>query len=250
MIVRDRILSAPVDRGRPEEMLEAILSKATEREPAYVCFANVHSLHRASFDLGFRAALDASFLVAPDGMPVARALSFVGARQERFEGMTVFVELMEHAARRGIPVAFFGADRATMDALVAKAAVEHPDLRIVEVVAPGMETLPFSDNDSYVRKLSGCGAGMVFVALGCPKQELWMHRHAREIPAVMLGVGNAMRTWVGLEKRAPVWMRRLCLEWSVRLVQDPRRLWKRYLVTNSWFVFAGLPRLLLRRAKG
>lgn len=247
MIWRDRILSAPVDRGRPEEMREAIVAKAVARQSGHVCFANVHALHSASKDREFLEALESSFLVAPDGMPVARALSLVGPRQERWEGMSAFPQMMELAASRRISIALFGSDRATLDAVIAKAAIEIPGLRIVEAIAPPPGELPFLDDDSHTAALAQCGAGIVFVALGCPKQELWMHGHRERVPAVMLGVGNALRAWLGLEKRAPAWVRGLCLEWVVRFAQDPRRLWKRYLVSNSWFVFTGIPRLLARR---
>jgi N-acetylglucosaminyldiphosphoundecaprenol N-acetyl-beta-D-mannosaminyltransferase len=247
MIQRDRILSVPVDRGSPAEMLEEIAKRAIERSAGHVCFANVHSLHQASTGAEFLSALEAAILVTPDGMPLARALSWIGPRQDRVEGMDAFPKLLELAAQRGIPVAFFGADPITLGALAAKASRELPQLKIVEAIAPERGPLPFSDDVSHVARLAKSEAGIVFVALGCPKQELWMHRHSSQIPAVLVGVGNAFRTWLGLEKRAPRWMRWLCLEWIVRLYQDPRRLWKRYLVSNSWFLFVAVPRLVVRR---
>lgn len=236
MSVRDRILSVAVDRGSRDRMRSAILERAVSRAPGHVCFANVHMLHQASRRPEVAAALASSFLVAPDGMPLAVFLSRVGARQERIEGMSMFPALLADAAREGVAVALFGSDSWTLEAVRVKAALEFPGLRIVESISPTHAELPFSDDSESVRRLAASGAGLVFVALGCPKQELWMAANSASIPAVVLGIGNALRTWLGWEKRAPLWMRGLCLEWLARLAQDPGRLWRRYLVSNSWFL--------------
>ncbi len=247
MIWRDQLLSIPIDRGTAREMREAMLEMARSKTSGFVCFANVHMFHLASRRPKLHRALNASFLVAPDGMPLARALSSTGPAQERVDGMTVFPLLLLEAARQDIAVAFFGSDPATLEAVCAKAAKEIPQLRIVEAIAPPHSSLPFADDVDSVRRLEGSGAGLVFVALGCPKQELWMAKHSPEIPAVLLGVGNAFATWLGWEKRSPRWMRLGCLEWFGRLCQNPRRLWRRYLVSNTWFVLCVLPRLVLQR---
>lgn len=247
MIPRDRILSVPVDRGDPEVMLASIVERSRSGVPGTVCFANVHTLHRARRDPTLLAALESSFLVAPDGMPLARLLSWTGRRQRRFEGMAAFPELLSRAAREGVPVALFGDDPDVLAAVREKARRELPSLRIVEAASPRMGELPFSDDADHVRRLAESGAAMVFVALGCPKQEIWMADHADSIPAVLLGVGNALRVWIGRERRAPVWMRGLCLEWSVRLWQNPSRMWRRYLVSNAWFLAAAPVWLVARR---
>lgn len=244
---RDRILSVPVDRGAPDAMLASIVERSRRGIGGTVCFANVHALHLARRDPELMGALESSFLVAPDGMPLAGLHSWTGPRQERVDGMSAFPALLERAADSGIPVALFGDAPDVLAAVREKARRRFPTLRIVEAISPAMAELPFPDDADHVRRLAASGAGMVFVALGCPKQELWMSRHAGAIPAVLLGVGNAFRTWVGLERRAPVWMRRAGLEWCVRLWQDPSRLWKRYLVSNAWFLVAASAWLVSRR---
>ena len=236
MSPRERILSVGVDRGGWNDLLAAIRSRARSGEGGAVCFANVHMLHRASRDDRLRAALDAAFRVVPDGTPLAWWLSRTGAPQERLEGMSVFPRLLENAAAEGIPVGFFGADEATLEAVRAKARRELPGLRIVETVAPGWGDPPFPDDEASVERLRVSGARLVFVALGCPKQEIWMGLHASHLSAVSLGVGNALRTWLGWEKRPPRWVRRMGLEWFVRFAQDPVRLGPRYLLSNAWFL--------------
>lgn len=248
---RDRILSVEVDRGSFDEMRSRIIERARSGVGGHVCFANVHMLHEASLRSDVAAALEASFLVAPDGMPVAKLLSRIGARQERVEGMAMFPSVLAQAARENVSVALFGSDPQTLSAVREKAARELPALRIVEAVSPAHGNVPFSDDAENIRRLKVSGAGLVFVALGCPKQELWMAANSVFLPATMLGVGNAFQTWIGREKRAPPWMRRLCLEWLVRLAQDPGRLWRRYLVSNTWFLVRALPMSILgRRVRG
>lgn len=232
---RERVLSVGIDRGGFGELVRAIVRRIAEGRGGYVCFANVHMLHLASRDPELAGALERAFRVLPDGMPLARWLSRTGTRQERVEGMAAFPHLLDVASRQGIPVALFGADQATLAALRAKASVEFPELVIAAAIAPEQGDVPFPSDPASIRALRASGARLVFVALGCPKQELWMARHADTIPAVMLGVGNAFRTWLGWEKRPPRWMRRASLEWLFRLIQDPGRLWRRYLVSNAWF---------------
>lgn len=232
---RERVLSVGVDRGGFGELVRAIVRRIAEGRGGYVCFANVHMLHLASRDPELARALEQAFRVLPDGMPLARWLSRRGAVQERVEGMAAFPHLLGVASRQGIPVAFFGSDETTLAALRAKARAELPELDIVATLAPELGNVPFPSDPVSLPALRDSGARLIFVALGCPKQELWMARYADTIPAVMLGVGNAFRTWLGWEKRPPRWMRRASLEWLFRLTQDPGRLWRRYLVSNAWF---------------
>ncbi len=244
---RDRVLSVPVDRGDPEAMLAAIVERSRSGVPGTVCFANVHTLHRARRDPSLLSALESSFLVAPDGMPLSWLLSWTGRQQRRFDGMSAFPALLAEAADEGHSVALFGDTPEVLAAVREKARRELPALRIVEAISPRVGALPFPDAADHARRLAASGAAMVFVALGCPKQEIWMADHADSIPAVLLGVGNALRVWVGLERRAPVWMRRIGLEWCVRLWQNPSRLWMRYLVSNAWFLVAAPVWLVARR---
>jgi N-acetylglucosaminyldiphosphoundecaprenol N-acetyl-beta-D-mannosaminyltransferase len=242
MRTRERILSVGIDRGGVDDLVASIQERIAKGPGGYVCFANVHMLQLASRDPELSQVLGRAFRVLPDGMPLARWLSRTGATQERVDGMSVFPHLLEVASRQGIPVAFFGADESTLDALRTKAAQELPGLEIVAAIAPEQGKPPFPSDPTSVRVLRESGAQLVFVALGCPKQELWMDLHCDSIPAVMLGVGNAFRTWLGWEKRPPRWVRRASLEWMYRLFQDPARLWRRYLSSNAWFLSAVLRR--------
>jgi N-acetylglucosaminyldiphosphoundecaprenol N-acetyl-beta-D-mannosaminyltransferase len=236
MRTREQILSVGIDRGGFEDLVSTIREKIADSKRGYVCFANVHTLYLASRDPGLSRALDTALRVLPDGMPLARWLSRTGSFQERVEGMSAFPMLLDVASREGIPVAFFGADESTLAALCTKAREQLPRLEVVASIAPEMGEIPFPSDAVSIVRLRESGAKLVFVALGCPKQERWMALHAESIPAAMVGVGNAFRTWLGWEKRPPSWVRRASMEWIFRLIQDPTRLWRRYLVSNSWFL--------------
>lgn len=233
---REMVLAVGIDRGGWDDLVAALLDRLSRGEGGYVCFANVHMLHLASRDPVLARALGRALRVLPDGMPLARWLSRTGEVQERVEGMSAFPKLLEVARRQGVPVAFVGADEATLAALHTKVADELPGLDVAASIAPEFGAVPFPSDPATIAALRGSGAKLVFVALGCPKQELWMARHSEAIPAVMLGVGNAFRTWLGWEKRPPHWVRRASLEWAFRLWQDPARLWRRYLASNLWFL--------------
>jgi N-acetylglucosaminyldiphosphoundecaprenol N-acetyl-beta-D-mannosaminyltransferase len=130
---------------------------------------------------------------------------------------------------------------------VDKIRLDHPGLEIVLSLAPPFGADLEGDVATHSDLLRASGARLVFVALGCPRQEIWM-AGVRDVPACFLGVGNAFEIHVGRRRRAPRWARSLCLEWLFRLVQEPRRLGPRYLSTNLRFLL-GLPGEIVRRRR-
>ncbi|HVL57286.1 MAG TPA: WecB/TagA/CpsF family glycosyltransferase, partial [Burkholderiaceae bacterium] len=122
-------------------------------------------------------------------------------------------------------------------------------LFIAGAYAPPFRPLTPEEDDEIVRQINGSGAGIVFVGLGCPKQEFWMAAHRSRIRAVMVGVGAAFDFHAGIQPRAPGWMQERGLEWVYRLLREPRRLWRRYLVGNTLFILGAIGQLLSRRAK-
>jgi N-acetylglucosaminyldiphosphoundecaprenol N-acetyl-beta-D-mannosaminyltransferase len=233
----DRILGARVDAGRSEEFLERITGLARAGVLSRVLFANVHMVVESSRNPALHQAMEDADLVCPDGMPIARLLERRHAGSQRMEGMSAFPSLLALAGESGIPVALFGSTRVALDATVGKIRREHPDLRLVLAHSPPFgPALEAGLAEDQIR-LRQSGARMVFVALGCPRQELWMAR-LREVPACFLGIGNAFEIYAGLRYRAPVWARSLCLEWLFRLAQEPGRLGWRYASTNARFLRA------------
>jgi len=244
MIRRDRILGARVDAGRRSEFLDRILWLAHGGRTARVLFANVHMVVESRRNHALREAMETADLVCPDGMPLVRLL----AGSERLEGMSAFPDLLAMAEERGLPVALFGSSPAILAETVDRIRLDRPGLDVVLALAPPFGEDLEPDFAAHLERIRDSGARLVFVALGCPRQELWMAR-VENLPACFLGVGNAFEIHAGRRRRAPAWARSLCLEWVFRMVQEPRRLGPRYFSTNFRFLGA-LPREILgRRAR-
>ncbi|WP_235917338.1 WecB/TagA/CpsF family glycosyltransferase [Hymenobacter busanensis] len=244
MLRRHQVLGTWVSTGPAAAFVDTVLQLGAARSSAYVCFANVHMLVEAHRQPAFGQVVNAAAVVAPDGSPVAAAVRwFGGPRQERVAGMDALPLLLQEAARRGQSVYFYGTTPEVLAALTARAQAEQPALRIVGSYSPPFRPLTPAEDEAIVASINAADPDLLFVALGCPRQEQWMAAHQGRIRACMLGVGQAFLTYAGLERRLPVWARRLWLEWAYRLWLEPRRLWRRYLLTNSRFVWLITQRL-------
>ncbi|WP_310395302.1 WecB/TagA/CpsF family glycosyltransferase [Hymenobacter sp.] len=236
------VLNALVSTGAPADFVDSILQLGAARSSAYVCCANVHMLVEAHRNPAFGQVLAGAAVVTPDGSPVAAAVGwFHGEPQERVAGMDLLPALLEAAAARGQSVYFYGTTDEVLAAMVARARRELPTLRIAGVHAPPFRPLTAAEEAADVAAINAADPDLLFVALGCPRQEQWMAAHQGRIRACMLGVGQAFPVYAGQEPRLPVWARQLWLEWAFRLCQEPRRLARRYLVTNSWFLYLLVP---------
>ena len=151
--------------------------------------------------------------------------------------MDLLPALLAEAARRGQSVYFYGTTDDVLQAIVDRAKRELPHLRLVGTCAPPFRALTPEEEEAHVAAINAVDPDLLFVALGCPRQERWMAAHRGKIKACMLGVGQAFLVYAGMEQRLPVWARRLWLEWAYRLWLEPRRLWRRYLITNSRFLY-------------
>lgn len=244
------VLGVPISALDWNEALAAIGSWAAARESRCVCLCNVHSVVSAGRDPALRAALAGADMATPDGAPVAWMLRRLGQRgQQRIDGPGLMWRCCEQAARRGESVYLYGNTDETLLRLVDRLHEAFPELVIAGTRSPPFRPPTPEEDDDDVTAINASGAGIVWVSLGCPKQELWMAAHAGRVQAVMVGVGAAFDFHAGVAARAPHWMRRNGLEWLHRLASEPRRLWRRYLVTNTLFVW-GAARQLLRRALG
>ena len=232
-----QVIGLPVTVGAMTSVCQEILRLARRGDGGLVCVANVHMLVEARRDGALRQVLERAALVVSDGMPLVwrlRRQGFAEARQVR--GPDLMVRLCEGAAANGLPVYFYGGDQASMAGLVERAAA--PAARAADRRRRGRPRCWPRSPSSTRRPPSGSarsGARLVFVGLGCPKQEFWMHAHRAHLDAVLVGVGQAFGIAAGTVPEAPVWMRRSGLEWLFRLASEPRRLWRRYLVTNTLF---------------
>jgi N-acetylglucosaminyldiphosphoundecaprenol N-acetyl-beta-D-mannosaminyltransferase len=219
------------------------------RAPRYACLCNVHSVVTSSRDPVFSAIINNADLAAPDGAPIAWAVGrLAGQLQPRINGPDMMLRYMAAAQECGQSIYLYGGAPATLDALQRSIARDFPRLRIAGAYAPPFRPLSDTEDQAVVDAINGSGAHMVFVGLGCPKQELWMGAHCGRVRAPMVGVGAAFDYHAGLLRRAPPWWRQHGLEWLYRLAMEPRRLARRYLVTNTLFIL-GLARQIGQRRR-
>ena len=242
------LLGVPVDAVSGSDAIGIILSWAKARASRYVIFANAHVAVTASQDAEFASVVRLADLTLPDGAPVAWMLRKLGYRhQERVCGPDLTWDLLMQCETIGLPVYFYGSTVDTLKKLIDRAQEAYPNLNIAGTESPPFRPLTAEEHRATASRINTSGAAIVFVGLGCPKQEYWMRQQCGHVNAVMLGVGAAFDFHAGTISRAPAWMRRTGLEWLHRLATEPKRLWRRYLVTNTLFVCGAFRRLIQKR---
>ena len=189
----------------------------------------------------FRNLINAADIVTPDGMPLVWMLRLKGCRnQQRVYGPTLMLHVLEMAAKENIPVGFYGGRPEVLEKLVEKMRAKFPGLNVAYAYSPPFRILSQQEDEEICQMIQKSGLRILFVGLGCPKQERWMAEHQGRIPAVMLGVGAAFDFHAGVISQAPLWIQNLGMEWAYRFLREPRRLWKRYLIQNPRFVVLAL----------
>ena len=243
------LLPIHIDSTNYEDATNLILTWAESGERRYVCVANVHMVMEAHRDQGFRKIVNNSDLVTPDGMPLVWTMRLLGnENQNRVYGPTLTHHVCEIASQRGLPVGFYGGGSETIRSLIQNISRLFPSLRIAYAYSPPFRPLGPEEDAAVVQNINSSGTKILFIGLGCPKQERWMSNHLGKINAVMIGVGAAFDFHAGLKKQAPSWMMAVGLEWLFRLCSEPRRLWRRYLYNNPRYLFL-VARQMLRERK-
>jgi N-acetylglucosaminyldiphosphoundecaprenol N-acetyl-beta-D-mannosaminyltransferase len=211
-----------------------------------VCVANVHMLVEACDDRSLASILNRADMVTPDGMPLVWMVQQLRKTpQDRVAGMDLMMSVCQAASQQGISVYFLGSEQAVLDQMRRRLDRDFPHLKIAGMEPLPMLSVPIQVDQTVVEQVNRSGAGIVFLALGCPKQEKWMAAYHNRINAVMLGVGGVFPVYAGLQQRAPEFIRSAGLEWLYRLVQEPRRLWKRYSKTIPPFVWLAGKQLMV-----
>lgn len=224
---------------------EKILNWVLINQSRYVCAANVHMIMEAWDDPGFKEIINNADMVTPDGMPLVWMLRLKGSKdQQRVYGPTLMLRVLDMAARENIPVGFYGGRPEVLEVLIHKMLMRYPGLSVVYSYSPPFRELTSDEDIEIISCIKDTGVKILFVGLGCPKQERWMALHLNRFSAVMIGVGAAFDFHAGVVKQAPGWMQKAGLEWLFRFLQEPGRLWKRYLIQNPRFVVLAFADLL------
>jgi len=232
------VLGSYIDPLSWDDAVHRIAAWGRLGESNYVCACNVHSIVSATLDGEFRSAINGADMNVPDGMPVVWCLRKFGfLAQQRIDGPELMWRLCENAAAVGQRVFLYGSSAGVLARLNTRLTTLLPTLKIAGMHAPPYRLLTKEEDEAVIELINASGAELVFVGMGCPKQEIWMAQHRGKLGGVMIGVGAAFDYHAGTLSRAPYWMQRRGLEWLYRLLKEPKRLWRRYLITNSVFVY-------------
>jgi exopolysaccharide biosynthesis WecB/TagA/CpsF family protein len=235
---KHNVFGVQVTAAGHDALCDAIMAVAKQRESAVVSAFAVHALIEActSRELGDKVNRFAA--ITADGQPVRWALHWLyGAKlKSTVQGYELMSQLCERAAESGVSIYLYGSSEETLEALSANLQQAYPGLIIAGVESPPFRPLTPEEDAAMVERVNASGAGLVFIGLGCPKQDHFAAEHVDRIRGVQLCVGAAFDFLAGSKPMAPIWMQRSGLAWVFRLSQEPQRLWKRYLVTNSIFV--------------
>ena len=243
------VLGMRVDATSYADAAARVIDWSSMHEGRYVCVANVHMTMEAWDDPAFARIVNGADLVTPDGVPLVWALRRLGvAGAERVYGPTLTLHVCERAEALGVPIGLYGGRPEGIERFVGFLQARYPRLRVVHAVSPPYRPLSDEEDAHAIDAIVASGARVLFVGLGCPKQERWMHAHRDRLPLVQLGVGAAFDFHAGLVRQAPSAVQRLGLEWAFRLAMEPRRLASRYLRHNPRFVWH-FARQLRREAK-
>lgn len=235
-----------------DEAVDLLIALARDNQPHYVVTPNAHHIVQIRRDAHLRQIYNNADVVLADGMSIVWASRLLRAPlRARVAGSDLFPRLCGAAAEHGCKVFLLGGGPGVANTVAERLCQLYPQLKVVGVYSPpyGFESDP-QENERIVRMIRESQPDILFVALGFPKQELWISRYARECGVPLsIGVGAAFDFIAGIRRRAPLWMQRAGLEWLHRLLQEPHRLWHRYLVLGPQFVCLTLAELMRTRKK-
>lgn len=242
---RIRVVSLLPDVVSHESVIEKIADLVKKGKGGYVCFATVHMIMEGYDNPKYAEKVNAADLIVTDGMPLVWMQKLQGVKTaSRVRGSDSMVSLCRYAEKNNLSVGFYGGRQEVIDAVTKRAAKEMPNLKIVYAFSPPFRSLNPEEDEAIAAKINAAEPDILFAGLGCPKQENWMWARKNKLKTVMLGVGAAFDFYAGNLKQSPEWMGNSGLEWLFRLTQEPKRLWKRYLILNPRFILLATLQLL------
>ncbi len=204
----------------------------------YICAANAHTTVMAYEDPDYLAVQNGAALTIPDGGPLVSVARLRGVKGiGRTSGPSYMEEIFRLSAQNGWRHYFYGATEQTLEKIRSELTRRYPQLQIAGMYSPPFRSLSPEEDQAVTERINEARADFVWVGLGAPKQEKWMAAHRGRIRGLMVGVGAGFDYFAGNIRRAPAWMQKCSLEWLCRLAQEPKRLFKRYLVTNTKFIW-------------
>jgi len=234
---RHSLINFSITLGSYLTILEKIIDLSRYKISSIIYVANVHMYIEAFKNKNFLEIVNSADIVLPDGKPLSWGLKLLyGIKQDRIAGMDILPQLLYELSQHNLSVFFYGGTQNMLDTTGDYLKCHLPQLKIAGSYSPPFHSLTDLEEKDIIHKINNSLPAIVFVILGCPKQEKWMASMKGKINAVMIGIGGALPVMIGSQKRAPKWMQNSGLEWFYRFKQEPRRLFKRYLITNTLFI--------------
>lgn len=237
------ILGVNIAAINMEWLVEYLDKNLLDIKGDYICVSNVHTTVTSYEDASYCAVQNGGLMAIPDGGP----LSTVGRRRgcknmARTTGPSLMGEIFKISAKKGYRHYFYGSKQETLELLEKKLKENYPGIKIAGMYSPPFRPLTEEEDKAVIERINEANPDFVWIGLGAPKQEKWMATHQGKIDGLMLGVGAGFDYYAENIKRAPMWMQKHNLEWVYRLVQDPKRLFKRYWSTNTKFIWNAMIR--------
>lgn len=232
-----------------QEAAECIIEQAAQNKSYGVSALAVHGLITAYQNEPFKELVNKIDLVVPDGQPVRWAINsfYKTGMKDRVSGPTLTLKVLEHANQKHLKVYLYGSTENTCNKLASFIKNKFPNINIIGIHVDRFREATEAEDIEDILKINASGAHLVLVGRGCPRQEIWVANHLGKINAAMMAVGAAFDFHAGTVKKAPKWMENSGLEWLFRLIQEPSRLGKRYLFTNSTFIYLFFKHKLILR---
>jgi len=244
------VLGQRLDATDYADATARVIDWANRGESRYVCLSNVHMVMQGWDDTNFRQIINAADLITTDGVPLVWCLRALGLPSAvRVYGPDLTLHVCATAAQQQLAIGLYGGTAQSLKEFAALLQSRFPAIEIACSIAPPFRPLTEAEDATYTKQLAESGARILFVGIGCPKQEIWMSEHRGRLNMPMLGVGAAFDFHAGRVKQAPAWLQAIGLEWLFRLLMEPRRLWRRYAWHNPRFVLFFIEQLLRGRGR-
>jgi N-acetylglucosaminyldiphosphoundecaprenol N-acetyl-beta-D-mannosaminyltransferase len=234
-----KIITMDVEITNLNTATHKIIQLAKTTAGSYVCVSNVHMCIEVYDSIDFSLVVNNADLVIPDGKPLSWAQKLLGHKEaEQVRGQDIMNALCAQSGEKSLNIGFYGGSSdALLNVVKAKLLESYPDINITYAFSPPFRPLTETEDTDVVTAINNANVNVLFVGIGCPKQERWMAEHKESLNCVMLGVGAAYDFIAGEKKHAPRWVQKIGMEWLFRLCSEPKRLWRRYFSTNPRFIW-------------
>jgi N-acetylglucosaminyldiphosphoundecaprenol N-acetyl-beta-D-mannosaminyltransferase len=239
------ILGMRVDQVTLENAAQQITQWSEKQESRYICVSNVHMCMEAYDNCTYQRVVNSADLVVPDGKPLIISSRLLGNTPiEQVRGADLTRKLLSISNMSRLTIGLYGGTPEALQKMVRTITMEYPKIKIGCVISPPFRELTRQEKEADIVKINNSAVQVLFVGLGCPKQEMWMSNHKGRVYSVMVGVGAVFDFLGGTKKEAPEWLQSIGLEWLHRLIYEPKRLWKRYAKHNPRFLWYFTKQLL------